>query len=89
MFAADYPFHENNKLFIELYDDIYLLIMEFVLEIKNYKSAYKKSLIDHEKIYKGLLVRDESAAREAMKNHIEWLIATMSKSEGWNKEISA
>ena len=89
MFAADYPFHESNKLFIELYDDIYLLIMEFVLEIKNYKSAYKKSLIDHEKIYKGLLERDESADREAMKNHIEWLIETMSKSEGWNKEISA
>ena len=63
--------------------------MEFVLEIKNYKSAYKKSLIDHEKIYKGLPERDESAAREAVKNHIEWLIETMSKSEGWNKEISA
>ena len=72
----------HNKVFIELYDDIYLLIMEFVLEIKNYKSAYKKSLIDHKKIYEGLLERDVSAAKEAMKNHIEWLIEIISKSEG-------
>ena len=72
----------HNKVFIELYDDIYLLIMEFVLEIKNYKSAYKKSLIDHKKIYKGLLERDVIAAKEAMKNHIEWLIKIIYKAEG-------
>jgi len=71
----------HNKVFIELYDDIYLLIMEFVLKIKNYKNAYKKSLTDHEKIYKGLFERDVNAAKEAMKKHIEWLIEIISKSE--------
>lgn len=70
----------HNKVFIELYDDIYLLIMEFVLGVKNYKSGYKKSLVDHEKIYKSLLKRDVNSAKEAMKEHIEWLIKIISES---------
>jgi GntR family transcriptional regulator, transcriptional repressor for pyruvate dehydrogenase complex len=72
----------HNKVFIELYDDIYLLIMEYVLGIKNYKNEYKKSLEDHEKIYQSLLKKDVNSAKEAMKEHIAWLIETISKSEG-------
>ncbi|MBU4450997.1 MAG: FadR family transcriptional regulator, partial [Actinobacteria bacterium] len=71
----------HNKVFIELYDDIYLLIIEFVLRVKNYKSEYKKSLVDHEKIYKSLLERDVNSAKEAMKKHIEWLIEIISQSK--------
>jgi len=71
----------HNKVFIELYDDIYLLIMEYVLGIKNYKSEYKKSLVDHERIYQSLLKKDINSAKEAMKDHIEWLIETISRPE--------
>ncbi|MCL5073644.1 MAG: hypothetical protein M1308_22525, partial [Actinobacteria bacterium] len=70
-----------NKVFIELYDDIYLLIMEFVLGVKNYKNEYKKSLSDHEKIYKSILKRDKNSAKEYMKEHIEWLMKIISESE--------
>jgi GntR family transcriptional regulator, transcriptional repressor for pyruvate dehydrogenase complex len=71
----------HNKVFIELYEDIYLLIMEFVLGVKNYKNEYKKSLNDHEKIYKSILKRDKDSAKEYMKEHIEWLMKTISETE--------
>jgi GntR family transcriptional regulator, transcriptional repressor for pyruvate dehydrogenase complex len=71
----------HNKVFIELYEDIYLLIMEFVLGMKNYKNEYKKSLNDHEKIYKSILKRDKDSAKEYMKEHIEWLMKTISASD--------
>jgi GntR family transcriptional regulator, transcriptional repressor for pyruvate dehydrogenase complex len=71
----------HNKVFIEIYDDIYLLIMEFVFRMKNYKNNYKHSLVDHEKIYQSLLNRDTESAKEAMKGHIEWLIETISKTK--------
>jgi DNA-binding FadR family transcriptional regulator len=63
----------HNKFVIELYEDTYFLIMEYVAGNKSYKDVYKKSLVDHDKIYQSLLKKDVDGAKDAMREHIEWL----------------
>ena len=70
----------HNKMFLQLFDDIYLIIMESVINVKNYKKEYKEALIFHERIYESLLKKDKNSAKEAMKEHIEWLIKIISNS---------
>ncbi len=70
----------HNKIFIEIFEDIYILIMDNLLAIKNYKNEYKHSLEYHERIYNSLLNNDENSAKEAMREHIDGLIKVISES---------
>jgi len=70
----------HNKMFIEISEDIYILIMDSVLAIKNYKNEYKHSLDYHERIYNSLLKKDENSAKEAMREHIDGLIKVILES---------
>jgi GntR family transcriptional regulator, transcriptional repressor for pyruvate dehydrogenase complex len=84
---GDMLFHEtlaqatHNKVFIELFEDIYILIMESVFLVKDYRVVYKNALEFHERIYNSLLNNDKDSAKEAMQEHIDWLIKIASESK--------
>jgi GntR family transcriptional regulator, transcriptional repressor for pyruvate dehydrogenase complex len=84
---GDMLFHEtlaqatHNKVFIKLFEDVYILIMESVFSVKNYKNVYNNALDYHERIYNSLLNNDKNSAKEAMEEHIDWLIKIMSESK--------
>lgn len=76
---GDTKFHKNladathNQTIVDFYDDIYLLILNSVAQIRDYKKEYKKSLEHHRKIFKAFESKDKDTAIEIMKEHLDWV----------------
>ena len=83
---GDIEFHKtlalatHNEVLIGLFDDIYKLILGSVISLDGYKNQYKKALGFHKEIYSALKKKDKESAKEAMINHLDWLIEVINKS---------
>ncbi len=82
---GDIEFHNilamctHNKLLMNVFSDIYTLILNSVTGNKNYKINYKEALKFHKEIFNALKLKDENLAKDAMSRHLNWLRDMFSK----------
>lgn len=82
---GDIEFHKilanatHNKTLLNIYNDIYKLIIDGVFSSQSYKKDYGKALEFHKEIYNAIKIKDNINAKEAMTRHLDWLENILSK----------
>lgn len=82
---GDLAFHRllaastHNKMIIDFYEGIYDLIKGSLIFTGDVKKNRIIGFKFHEKIYNAIIKKDSKLAREAMRNHIEWIKGIITK----------
>lgn len=63
----------HNSIIIDFYEDIFSLVLNSIVKLKNYETEYKRSLKYHNKILEAFKKGDKEAAKKNMEAHLSHL----------------